>query len=73
VVVPKEPTSPIFIPNGIPSSDKKLLQDYDSGKSVTEIAREQGSKPGDILKTLVEYRLADSSGRFTRPRKKKAD
>lgn len=73
VVVPKKPTSPIFIPNGIPGSDKKILQDYDSGKSVTEIARERGSKPGDILKTLVKYRLADSSGSFTRPRKKKAD
>jgi DNA-binding NarL/FixJ family response regulator len=67
-VVPKEPTSPIFIPTGIPDSDKKLLQDYDSGKSVNEIAKERNTRPWEILETLVKYRLPGKDGSMTVPR-----
>ena len=63
------PSGPALTPE--PPTYKKILEDYDSGKSVTEIAKEQGSKPGDILKTLVKHRLPDADGRFTIPKKKK--
>ena len=57
----------------IPAADAKILINYDSGKSVNEIAKERVSTSGDILKTLVKYRLPDSDGRFTIPKKKKRD
>jgi len=68
VVATPKPTPPIFIPEGIPESSRRILQDYDAGKTVLELAKERNMKTGDILQTLVKYRLPDKSGRMTIPR-----
>lgn len=67
-VAQEEPTSLPSILEEIPELYRNLFQDYDSGKSVVEIAKERDTKPGEILKTLVKYRLPDKDGRMTIPR-----
>jgi len=52
----------------IPKDDQELLDMYDAGKTVVELAKERNSKPGEVLKTLVKYRLPDEDGRMTIPR-----
>lgn len=69
---PRKNPAPQLNTTEINKSDSEVLQAYDSGKSVIEIAKERNSRPGEILETLVKYRLPDEDGRMTiaRPSKK---
>lgn len=64
---PKEiPKAPIKV-EGV---DKEILDAYDSGTSINEIAKNKNVKREDVLKALVKYRLPDEDGKFSIPRKK---
>lgn len=62
----KKPKPVVNTPNEM---DSQILDMYDSGVSVNQVARNLGITPGAVLATLVRNRLSDESGKFTIPRK----
>lgn len=70
---PKQPKEQKPNVDVVPDEDLNILDMYDSGMRVNDIAQRLNITSGSVLKILAKNRLADESGRFTLPKKQKKD